>query len=54
VQSNTDICAGELGHRHKPSVALVDVDPTTGRARLSYRRAAEVFEQLTAELPGGP
>ena len=26
--------------RAKPSVALVDVDPTTGRARLSYRRAA--------------
>ena len=38
----------------KPSVALVDVDRTTGRARLSYRRAAEVFEQHTAGLPGGP
>lgn len=38
----------------RPSVALVDVDPTTGRARLSYRRAAEVFEFHTAELPGGP
>jgi hypothetical protein len=26
----------------------------SGRARLSYRRAAELFEQATAELPGGP
>lgn len=26
----------------KPSVALVDVDPTTGRARLSYRRGRAV------------
>lgn len=32
----------------------VDVDPVTGRARLSYRRAAEVFEQATAGLSGGP
>jgi integrase len=24
-----------------------DLDPTTGRARLSYRRAAELFEQAT-------
>ncbi|GAA3832599.1 hypothetical protein GCM10022226_62330 [Sphaerisporangium flaviroseum] len=31
-----------------------DVDPGSGRARLSYRRAAELFEQATAELPGGP
>jgi integrase/recombinase XerC/integrase/recombinase XerD len=38
----------------KPSVALVDVDSTTGRARLSYRRAAEVFEKRTASLPAGP
>lgn len=38
----------------KPSVALVDVDLSTGRARLSYRRAAEVFAQHTAGLPGGP
>ncbi|MEV4383514.1 hypothetical protein [Streptosporangium sp. NPDC049644] len=28
----------------RPSVALVDVDPRTSRARLSYRRAAEVFD----------
>lgn len=26
----------------------------TGRARLSYRRAAELFEADTASLPGGP
>jgi integrase/recombinase XerC/integrase/recombinase XerD len=38
----------------RPSVALVDVDPRTSRARLSYRRAAEVFEQPTTDLPGGP
>jgi integrase len=40
--------------RAKPSVALVDVDPTTGRARLSYRRAAELFETHTAGLDDGP
>lgn len=40
--------------RAKPSVALVDVDPATGRARLSYRRAAELFETHTEDLPGGP
>jgi len=40
--------------RAKPSVALADVDPTTGRARLSYRRAAERFEAATMDLPGGP
>lgn len=40
--------------RAKPSVALVDVDPTTGRARLSYRRAAELFETHTTELDDGP
>ncbi|MDQ2791699.1 MAG: site-specific integrase [Actinomycetota bacterium] len=38
----------------RPSVALVDVDPTTGQARLSYRRAAELFETHTASMPGGP
>ncbi|MGP3920554.1 hypothetical protein [Nonomuraea sp. 10N515B] len=31
-----------------------DVDPGSGRARLSYRRAAELFEDATAQLPGGP
>lgn len=27
--------------------ALTDLDPTTGRARLSYRRAAEIFSEAT-------
>ncbi len=40
--------------RALPSVALIDVDPGSGRARLSYRRAAELFETHTAALPGGP
>lgn len=32
----------------------MDVDPATGRARLSYRRAVELFERHTTDLPGGP
>jgi hypothetical protein len=28
-----------------------DLDPATGRARLSYRRAAELFEQATVAVP---
>lgn len=40
--------------RARPSVALADVDPSTGCARLSYRRAAELFDTHTANLPGGP
>jgi integrase/recombinase XerC/integrase/recombinase XerD len=44
-----------LTHRKaKPSVAVNDVDPSTGRARLSYRRAAELFGEHTATLAGGP
>jgi integrase/recombinase XerC/integrase/recombinase XerD len=31
-----------------------DLDPASGRARLSYRRAAELFEQATEKLAGGP
>jgi integrase len=31
-----------------------DVDPETGRARVSYRRVAELFEQATARTPDGP
>lgn len=31
-----------------------DLDPHTGQARLSYRRAAELFEHATAEIPSGP
>jgi integrase/recombinase XerC/integrase/recombinase XerD len=37
----------------RPSVATLDVDPTTGRARLSYRRAAELFDSHTASIDGG-
>jgi integrase len=36
------------------SVARDDVDPTTGRARLSYRRAAELFEAHTDHYDDGP
>ncbi|MEU2032625.1 tyrosine-type recombinase/integrase [Nocardia amamiensis] len=40
--------------RARPSVARNDVDPTTGRARLSYRRAAELFETHTERFDDGP
>jgi len=43
-----------LTHRKaRPSVATLDVDPTTGRARLSHRRAAELFDSHTAGIDGG-
>ena len=32
------------------AVATLDLCPTTGRARLSYRRAAETFEESTRRL----
>jgi integrase/recombinase XerC/integrase/recombinase XerD len=38
----------------RPSVATTDLDPSTGRARLSYRRAAELFEAHTAGFGDGP
>ena len=38
----------------RPSVARTDVDPTTGCARLSYRRAAELFETHTEHMRRGP
>ncbi|MEV0297020.1 site-specific integrase [Nocardia sp. NPDC050710] len=38
----------------KPHVAVADTDPGSGRARLSYRRAAELFEDSTGEFTGGP
>lgn len=44
-----------LTHRRaRVVVPKLDLDPDTGRARLSYRRAAETFERATAEMPGGP
>lgn len=38
--------------RARPSVALADVDPDSGRARLSYRRAAELFEEHALQVLG--
>ncbi|WP_406276861.1 site-specific integrase [Nocardia sp. NBC_00881] len=38
----------------RPSVATNDVDPATLRGRLSYRRAAELFEIHTADYDNGP
>ncbi|WP_017975733.1 tyrosine-type recombinase/integrase [Actinopolyspora halophila] len=40
--------------RARVELPPVDVDPASGRARLSYRHAAETFEQATEKLPGGP
>ncbi|WP_405180983.1 site-specific integrase [Nocardia sp. NBC_01377] len=40
--------------RAKPSVALADIDPSTQRARLSYRRAATLFEEHTTGMKRGP
>jgi integrase/recombinase XerD len=35
------------GRRPTRAVAALDLDPTVGRARLSYRRAAELFQART-------
>lgn len=40
--------------RARPSVARTDVDPISGCARLSYRRAAELFETHTEHMTRGP
>ncbi|MFC4062904.1 tyrosine-type recombinase/integrase [Planomonospora corallina] len=40
--------------RARVALPPADLDPASGRARLSYRRAAELFEHATAALPGGP
>jgi integrase/recombinase XerC/integrase/recombinase XerD len=40
--------------RARLPLAPVDVDQPSGRARLSYRRAAELFEEATAGEAGGP
>ena len=40
--------------RARVELPPVDVDLESGRARLSYRRAAETFEQATENLVGGP
>ncbi|MEU7631109.1 tyrosine-type recombinase/integrase [Nocardia sp. NPDC049220] len=38
----------------RPSVACNDIDPTTRRARLSYRPAGELLEAHTARYDAGP
>jgi len=38
----------------KPSVAKTDTDNSTGRARLSYRRAATLLEEHTEGMRRGP
>jgi integrase/recombinase XerC/integrase/recombinase XerD len=40
--------------RAKGARAPRDVDPVSGKGRLSYRRAAELFEEATAGEQGGP
>ena len=40
--------------RARLPLAPADVDQATGRARLSYRRAAELFEHATAGATAGP
>jgi integrase len=42
------------GRRASVQLPPGDLDPASGRARLSYRRAAELFEQATVGCPGGP
>lgn len=42
------------GRRAKPHVAVADTDPGSARGRLSYRRAAELFEENTTSFTGGP
>lgn len=48
-------CSGPVfltERRARPSVALADIDPDSGRARLSYRRAAELFEEHALQVLG--
>lgn len=42
------------GRRARVELPPGDLDPASGQARLSYRRAAECFEEATKKLPGGP
>ncbi|GAA2409618.1 tyrosine-type recombinase/integrase [Nonomuraea africana] len=42
------------GRRARVELPPGDVDVASGRARPTYRRAAELFETATADLPGGP
>jgi hypothetical protein len=38
------------GRRARVALAAADLDPATGRARLSYRRAEEIFNKMTKPL----
>jgi len=40
--------------RAKAARASRDIDPASGRGRISYRRALEIFEKATADEDGGP
>ncbi|CAA9392683.1 MAG: hypothetical protein AVDCRST_MAG66-1107 [uncultured Pseudonocardia sp.] len=40
--------------RARLELAATDLDPGSGRARLSYRRAAELFDTATPTAAGGP
>lgn len=40
--------------RARVALPTIDLDPDSGRARLSYRRAAELFEDATRACPAGP
>ncbi|MGW0055907.1 hypothetical protein [Nocardia nova] len=42
-----------LARKARPPVATNDIAPATRRARLSYRRAAELFEARTADYSDG-
>ncbi|WP_280247032.1 hypothetical protein [Nocardia abscessus] len=44
----------DIANRCTVSVASNDVDPTTGRARLSHGYAAELFEAHTEHNDNGP
>jgi len=42
------------GRRARVALPPGDVDSENGRARLSYRQAAAIFEEATRAYPGGP
>jgi integrase len=42
------------GRRSRVELPPGDIDTASGKARLSYRRAAEIFEEATAGEQGGP
>ncbi|WP_208798249.1 hypothetical protein [Microbispora triticiradicis] len=43
-----------IDRRARVVLPPADLDPASGRARLSYRRTAECFETATAERAGRP